>query len=95
MRMQTYEQVKREAERCAGRALTTGERDEVLALLAERYVSGFLQGYTRAGGILSAAEAEAATDPAEKSDNADRNRVANNPPMVQPYGTSGRSDNPG
>ncbi len=63
MRMQTYEQVKREARKYAAQTLTV--RDDVLALLVERYVSGFLQGYTCAGGILSAAEAESLDEPEE------------------------------
>ncbi len=56
--MLTHEQVERKARKYAGQSLTVGERDDVSALLAERYIRGFMQGYSCAGGILSAAEAE-------------------------------------
>ena len=46
------------ARKYASQSLTVGERDDVSALLVKRYIQGFMQGYSVAGGIISAAEAD-------------------------------------
>ena len=60
--MITYNELEAKARKyAAARTLTTGQRDDLLfslpRILRDEYTKGFMQGYTCAGGVLSAAEA--------------------------------------
>ena len=65
--MLTHDELNAKAQKYANAGLTCGEEGDVQNLLVNRYVLGFMQGYTVAGGIVSADEKRAATPPATEA----------------------------